>query len=502
MPQALISLSGVNKSFGKLRALEDASIALQAGEVTAIVGENGAGKSTLAKIIAGILPMDAGAFNLDGVAVTNWSRRRAIEAGIGFVPQSLSFLKSLSITENHLLAKAGLRLDRKTTRAELAEAARLMDMSPDFDEPVGRLSLAERQMGEIIAALADGARVLLLDEPTSALGPLEIDRLVAAIRRLAASGTSIGLVTHRITEVLRGADRITVLRAGKVVLDGDVGGLAGEDIARLMVGDRDRSAKEKTTSGSTWTRLQVSDLCVGEGDAGMLDDVSFSVKQGEILAIAGVAGASQPALAEALSGLRSMRGSVLVDGVDVSGDAARAAEAGLAFIPENRADGVAGDLTIAENASLFAMAGKAFQRFGARRRAAERARGVEIIEAFDVRPPNPEARASGLSGGNQQKLLVGRELAQKPGVIVAHGPTQGLDLAASATIRGALTQAAADGAAVVVLSADLDELLEIGHRLVVLTHGRLVAKFDLSGPVDMTAIGRAMAGLPAQETPA
>ncbi|MDH6267356.1 ABC-type uncharacterized transport system ATPase subunit [Rhizobium sp. SG_E_25_P2] len=502
MTQALISLSGVNKSFGSLRALEDASIALRQGEVTAIVGENGAGKSTLAKIIAGILPMDTGAFNLDGGAVTNWSRRRAIEAGIGFVPQSLSFLKSLSITENHLLAKTGLRLDRKAASAELAEAASLMDMSLDLDAPVGRLSLAERQMGEIIAALADGARVLLLDEPTSALGPIEIDRLVAAIRKLAASGTSIGLVTHRITEVMRGADRITVLRAGRVVLDGQVGGLAGEDIARLMVGDRDRSAKEKTTSQSTWARLKVTDLSVKEGETVVLEGLSFSIRQGEILAIAGVAGASQPALAEALAGLRAIRGSVEVDGVEVSGDAVRTANADLAFIPENRADGVAADLTIAENASLFAMAGKTFRRFGTRRRAAERARGLEIIEAFDVRPPNPEAQAGGLSGGNQQKLLVGRELAEKPGVIVVHGPTQGLDLAASAGIRGALVRSAGEGAAVVVLSADLDELLEIGHRLVVLTHGRLVAEFDLSGPVDMTAIGRAMAGLPAQETPA
>lgn len=502
MSQALISLSGVNKSFGSLRALDDASIALKAGEVMAIVGENGAGKSTLAKIIAGILPMDAGAFILDGAPVSNWSRRRAIEAGIGFVPQSLSFLKSLSITENHLLAKTGLRLDRKAARAELADAARLMDVSLDLDAPVGRLSLAERQMGEIIAALADGARVLLLDEPTSALGPLEIDRLVAAIRKLAASGASIGLVTHRITEVMRGADRITVLRAGKVVLEGEVAGLAGDDIARLMVGDRDRSARAKTMSDSTWARLAVSDLSLADADATVLDAVSFTVRQGEILAVAGVAGASQSALAEALAGLRPIRGTVAVDGVEVGGDAVRTAKAGLAFIPENRAEGVAADLTIAENASLFSMAGRAFRRFGSRSRAAERARGAEIIQAFDVRPPDPAARAGGLSGGNQQKLLVGRELAEKPGVIVAHGPTQGLDLAASAAIRGALVKAAVEGAAVVVLSADLDELLEIGHRLVVLTHGRLVAEFDLSGPADMAAIGRAMAGLPAQETPA
>lgn len=495
MSLTCISLSNVNKQFGTLRALDAAEITLQAGQVTAIVGENGAGKSTLAKIIAGILPMDAGDFLLDGRTVQSWSRRDAIAAGIGFVPQTLSFVRSLSILENHLLAKSGLRPDRKQARAQLAEAAAEMDVRLDFDVPVGRLSLAERQLGEIVAALADGARVLLLDEPTSALGPLEIDRLIETIRKLAASGKAIGLVTHRISEVMRGADQITVLRAGKVVLAASTAGLAAEEIARLMVGERDRSATPKLTSSSQWERLAITGLSIVEGDSVALDGVSLSVRQGEILAVAGVAGVSQPALAEAIAGLRHAVGTVLLDGVNITNDPAKAVASGLAFIPENRADGIVPDLSIGENASLFSLKLASFHRFGLRSKAAERARGVEIITGFDVRPPHPSARAGGLSGGNQQKLLVGRELAQNPAVIVAHGPTQGLDLAAAATIRAALVKAAAEGAAVLVISADLDELLELGHRMIVLTHGRLVAEFDLSQPIDMTAIGQAMAGL-------
>lgn len=495
-----LSLSNVNKQFGALMALDAAEITLQAGEVTAIVGENGAGKSTLAKIIAGILPMDAGDFLLDGRKVPSWSRRQAIAAGIGFVPQTLSFVRSLSILENHLLAKSGLRPDRKQAWAQLVEAAAEMDVRLDFDVPVGRLSLAERQLGEIVAALADGARVLLLDEPTSALGPLEIDRLIATIRKLATSGKAIGLVTHRISEVMRGADQITVLRAGKVVLAAPTAGLAAEEIARLMVGDRDRSATPKMTSTSQWQRLMVKGLSVVEGESVALDHVSLSVRQGEILAVAGIAGVSQPALAEGIAGLRQAVGEVLVDGVNVTNNPAKAVENGLAFIPENRADGIVFDLSISENASLFSLSLQSFHRFGLRSHAAERKRGIDIITNFDVRPPDPSARAGGLSGGNQQKLLVGRELAQKPAVIVAHGPTQGLDLAAAATIRAALVKAAAEGAAVLVISADLDELLELGHRMVVLTHGQCVAEFDLSQPIDMTAIGQAMAGLIQEET--
>lgn len=497
MDTAPVILKSVDKRFGNLAALSDAAITLRRGHVAAIVGENGAGKSTLAKIIAGILPRDAGEFMIDGTAIGAWSRRQAIAAGIGFVPQSLSFVPTLSIVENHILSGRGLRLDRRSATVELERAAAEMDVTIDFGRPVERLSLAERQLGEIVSALAAGARILLLDEPTSALGPVEVDRLIRTIRKLAAGGTAIALVTHRIAEVMEGADQITVLRGGRVVLDGGTAGLDPDSIARLMVGERDRSKPILSRAITEWERLKVSGLTIREHEQTLIDNISFAVRQGEILAVAGVAGASQPALSEAIAGLRTpISGEISVDGVNVTGEPVLATREGLAHIPENRSEGIVSDLTIAENASLFTRTSNALRL---RRPAAERAQGAEIIRAFDVRPPDPDALGGGLSGGNQQKLLVGRELSRKPGVIVAHGPTQGLDLAASASIRAALAGAAAEGAAVLVISADLDELLELGHRMIVLTNGRIAAEFDLSAPVDMTVLGQAMTGLKSLE---
>jgi ABC-type uncharacterized transport system ATPase subunit len=495
-----VLVKGVTKTFGALTALSDAAISLRAGEVAAIVGENGAGKSTLAKIIAGILPRDAGEIIVNGSVVKSWSRRQAIAAGIGFVPQSLSFVPTLTILENHLLGGEGWRLDKAKALAGLRTAALEMQVDLPFGVPVERLSLAERQLGEIVASVAAGARMLLLDEPTSSLGPIEVERLISTIRRLAAGGTTIGLVTHRIAEVMGGADHITVLRAGRVVLDDVTSGLNPEDIAKLMVGERDRTPPQRASVHSDWQRLVVDGVTLRDDGQMLLDNISFSIRQGEVLAVAGVSGAAQPALAQCIAGLRvADKGRVLLDGVDVTADPFHASTEGLAYIPEDRAEGVVPELAISENASLFQMGEPGFHRLRMRKPSAERAYGRRIIENYDVRPPDPDALAGGLSGGNQQKLLVGRELTRKPGVIVAHGPTQGLDLAAAATIRTALVQAATDGAAVLVISADLDELMEIGHRMIVLAEGKLTAEFDLSTPVDMAALGRAMTGVSALE---
>jgi ABC-type uncharacterized transport system ATPase subunit len=491
----------VTKRFGALTALADASITLRYGEVSAIVGENGAGKSTLAKIIAGILACDEGGIEKDGRNIPSWSRREAIAAGIGFVPQTLSFIPTLTIMENHLLAAKGWRLDKRAATAALAGTAAEMHVSLPLATPVERLSLPERQMGEIVSAVAAGAKILLLDEPTSALGPLEVKQLIATIRRLAASGTAIGLVTHRITEVLEGADHITVLRGGRVMLDSPTHGLNADAVARMMVGERDRQPPRRTTVTSTWNRLEVRNLTVEGENQPILSSLSFAVRQGEVLSIAGVSGAMQPALAECLSGLgRPDAGSVIIDGDEVTGEPARMAAKGLAYILEDRLQGVAPALTNAANASLFHLRDKGFTTFGLRRPAAEQRLVEKVIADFDVRPPDPGLPSAGLSGGNLQKLLVGRELERKPGVIIAHGPTQGLDLAAAAAIRGAIVKAAAEGAAVVVISADLDELMEMGHRMIVLSNGRISAEFYLHQPVDMTALGQAMTDTTPMET--
>jgi general nucleoside transport system ATP-binding protein len=294
-----LQAEGLSKRFGTVVALTDASIMLEAGSVMAIVGENGAGKSTLAKILAGVYAPDSGSLRIDGRATPFLGRRQMAALGIGYVPQSLSFVGTLSALENHLLAASPFVLDRAGALAVLRETGARLGIKAAWRPPVERLSLAERQLVEIVSAIAHGARILLLDEPTSALGPVEVDRLIEALAMLARAGVAVGLVTHRVREVLEGAQQVTVLRSGQVVFVGPVQGLDGEAIARLMVGDQSRAPPTAShTSGPA--RLVVERLHVGRA----LTNVSFSVRRGEIVGIAGVAGVAQPALAEAVAGLR------------------------------------------------------------------------------------------------------------------------------------------------------------------------------------------------------
>jgi general nucleoside transport system ATP-binding protein len=489
-----LSASRLQKSFATVRALADVDFELRPGEVHAIVGENGAGKSTLAKIIAGVYPTDAGNISIGGTTVDFRRRQDAIAAGVGFLPQALSLVGALSLVENDLLAQKGLRADRRRARTKLAAAAERTGIAVPLDIPTAGLSLVERQMGELLVALAQDARFLLLDEPTSMLGPREVERLVHCVRDLAASGVGIGLVTHRISEVIGSADRVSVLRGGRVVHQGLAGALDAAAIARLMIGERATAihrAERRNGAGG----LVASGLSLIEGDVAILNDVSLAVARGEILAVAGVAGAAQPALSSILAGVRSpAKGWVALNGSNITGRAASAARLGLAYIPDERAAGIVPSLSTASNASLLRLGERAFRLAGLRRPRAEKRYGGEICSRFGVEPALPGINAGGLSGGNQQKLLLGRELDRDPVAIVAHSPTQGLDIAAAASIHNALIQAATRGAAIIIISADLDELIAIADRIVVLSAGRIVDTLDLrSEPFDAGRIGRAMA---------
>jgi ABC-type uncharacterized transport system ATPase subunit len=493
MSAPILAGKALTKVFGETTALDRVSLSLFEGAVTAIIGENGAGKSTLAKILAGILEPDAGSIETGG-APTPWrSRREAVAAGVGFVPQALSFITTLSLVENHLIGAA--RTDRRTAARALGDACRELGVALPLDVPLGGLSLPQRQLAEIASAVAAGARVLLLDEPTSSLGPVEIASLVGALRRLAQSGTAVGLVTHRIAEVLNGADHVSVLRAGRPIFDGATAGLTADRIAHFMVGETVPEAARPAPHRET-VRMSVEGICLEEGDVSILSEISFAARAGEVIGIAGVASTSQNALADVLAGLRRpRRGRVLVGEQDVTGNPVAALSNGVAHIPQERTTGIVPDLTVAENASLLRSCEPGFARFGFRSSKAERRQGERIVNEWDVRPRRYGLAAGALSGGNQQKLLVGRELDRTPSVIVAHGPTQGLDIAAAAAIRRRLVEAAAGGAAVIVISADLDEILAISHRVIVLSSGRIADVLTLAdGQIDMVRLGRAIGG--------
>jgi general nucleoside transport system ATP-binding protein len=505
--ETLLSATAVTKRFGAVTALDGVGLELRAGEVHAVVGENGAGKSTLARILAGVVAPDEGAVAFDGAPLRPGGRGRRQSRGgargIAMVPQALSLVGALSLVEHVALAGGIGRSDPAAAERELTAAAARLGAALPLHEPTAALSLPERQLGELALALALGARVLLLDEPTSSLGPEEVDRLVASLRGLAADGVAVLLVTHRIREALRSSDRLTVLRGGRLVHHGPVAGLDEDDVARHMVGEL--VGQERTAARPRGVvRLVVERLATGTRP-GELAGVSLEAAAGEVVGVAGIAGSGQRALAEAIAGLRGgpeVSGRVLVDGVEVTGDAASATALGVAYVPETRGEGLAPERSGAVNASLLhTLRDRAFHtRLRLRARRAEEALARELYARFDVRPPLPELPAAALSGGNQQKLLVARELERGPSVVVAHGATQGLDLRAAAAIRAELVAAAAAGAAVVVLSADLDEVLALADRVVVLSAGRVTDELAAGERADAARIGHAMAGTaPAEE---
>jgi ABC-type uncharacterized transport system ATPase subunit len=492
--EAAVVARGVSKRFGRVEALRDVDLTLRPGRVHALVGENGAGKSTLAKVVAGLVHPDGGHLVVDGVERAFVDRHDAQRHSIGFVPQSLSLIGELTLVENRLLDSDRRRVNRSAARRALGAAAERAGISVPLDRPTRELSLGQRQLGEVLIAIAAGARVLVLDEPTASLGPIEIGGLFERVRELAASGTGILLITHRVDEVRLVADEVTVLSHGRRVHHGPIAEVDDHELAVLMVGELAPSPPPVSRILGP-TRLVVRGLAATPWRGPAIAGIDIEVRGGEIVAIAGVAGSGQWTLAETIAGLIAPEsGSVGIDGVDATGRPGRAARSGLAYVPEDRSDGLLPAHKVGDNAALFHLGDAGFHRAGMRVRRRVREFALGLCRRYDVRPPRPEIPAGGLSGGNQQKLLVGRELERAPAVMVAHGPTQGLDLRAGATVRTELVAAATAGAAVLVVSADLDEVLALADRIVVMVGGRIVDQFP-SADASTERLGRAMAGL-------
>lgn len=491
----LVTMSGIRKAFGPVVANDAVDLSIAPGEVLALLGENGAGKSTLMKILYGFYQPDGGSISIDGDPVSLGSPRDAMARGIGMVFQQFSLIPALSVLENLLAAQPDAPWLQLRGRALTVVALRwLRQLAPDLDPNrlVRNLSVGERQLVELAKVLNLDARVVILDEPTSVLTPAETERLYGFIRTLAAEGKAVVLITHKLADVAACADRIVVMRGGRIVDQAAAHARSSAALVDAMVGRGAVGTLEPPAPPSdTVPRLQVFGLAA-DHQGRHIRDVSFELVTGEILGIAGVSGNGQFALAEALSGLIPVSaGDVVLDGVSI---AARREDGGIApavaYIPERPLDNaVVADLDLALNLALRGVNDLAV--FPSRRAIAERAQS--LLDTYDVRPPRPGLAASALSGGNLQKLVIGRELSRHPRLVIACYPTMGLDVLATQAVFREIFRHAAEGSCVVWISEELDELMSYAHRIAVIRDGRIAGIVARVG-ADRQMLGRWMAG--------
>jgi ABC-type uncharacterized transport system ATPase subunit len=480
-----VELRRITKRFPGVVANRDIELRVRRGEVHAVVGENGAGKSTLMKTLYGMHRPDEGQVLVDGREVHFRSPADAIAAGIGMVHQHFMLADNFTVLENIVLGSEPTRrgrLDRAEARRRITEISDRYALGLDPDVLVEDLGVGDRQRVEIAKVLYRGARTLILDEPTAVLVPQEVDELFANLAELKREGLTVIFISHKLDEVRRVADSITVIRRGTTVGTADPKTTTVKQLAELMVGAELPSPEVRTSTVRKTPVLQLVGVTVTDGGQRLVvDDVTLTVREGEVVGIAGVEGNGQAELVDAIMGLRPLAaGSVLLGGEDVTGWSTRARrESGVGFIPEDRhRQGMLLDAPLWENRILGhqtrppAVKGPFIDRRGAR---ADTAR---IMREYDVRAPGPDTLAVALSGGNQQKLIVGREMSARPRLLVAAHPTRGVDVGAQAVIWELLKDARAEGLGIVLISADLDELIGLSDTLHVMLRGRLVATLD------------------------
>ncbi len=498
----VVSLRSISKRFGSFVAIHDASMDIQRGEVHALVGENGAGKSTLMNVLYGLLARSSGEIDLDGKPVAFANPREAIAAGIGMVHQHFKLAPSFTVAENIILGAEPVqsfgRVDVTRAETETRTLSERYGLDLDPRAVISTLPVGLRQRVEILKALYRQARVLILDEPTAVLTPQETRELFVTMRTLADRGHSIIFITHKLREVLEASDRISVMRQGRIVSTMDnTDGVTAQEIARLMVGRAVllRVAKEKAKPGTTPV-LDVQGLsALGDRGETAVDNVSMRVYAGEIVGLAGVQGNGQDELVECIAGLRlPTAGTLSIGGNALGPSPQRNRNAGVAYIPADRGTvGLSPHSGIWENMTVGHLDEFRIGPFLAVARA--RRKAGELISRFDVRGATLDKPARSLSGGNQQKVQIARELTRDASVIVAEQPSQGVDIGAIEQIHRTLVEMRDAGKSVFVISADLDEIFSISDRILVIYRGRIVADLaaDATTPEE---VGRFMGGIP------
>jgi ABC-type uncharacterized transport system ATPase subunit len=496
----VLELRGITKRFPGVLANDAVDFDLFRGEIHALLGENGAGKSTLMNILYGLYKADSGEILLGGKRVSFSSAKDAIEAGIGMVHQHFMLIPVMTVAENVVLGnepvKGGLFLDERAAEARVHELSTRFGLAVDPDELIEKIGVGQQQRVEILKALYRRADILILDEPTAVLTPQEASDLFEILRALAQEGISIIFISHKLNEVLDIADRITVLRRGKVVETVPSAGATEQSLARAMVGRDVLLEVEKRPPTPGRTLLAVDDLhAVDDRELSALRGVSFEVRAGEIVGIAGVDGNGQTELVEALVGLRrATHGRIVLEGEDVTGEGPRQLiDGGVGHIPEDRhRRGLVLEFSVAENLSLHDYRKEPESHFGWLwpRRIVSRAR--TLIREFDIRGAGPQTRAGGLSGGNQQKVVIAREIAGRPHVLVAAQPTRGLDVGAIEYVHRRLVEERDAGKAVLLVSLELDEIRSLSDRILAIYEGAIVGEY---GPeASEEELGLAMTG--------
>jgi general nucleoside transport system ATP-binding protein len=477
-----IRMRGITKRYGPTVANDGVDIDLEPGEVHVLLGENGAGKTTLMEILYGFVPLDEGEIEVGGDVVEIGSPHDALALGIGMVHQHFMLVPTFTVAENVVLgagSPANMTLPGRRLRDEVQSAADRYGLALSATSRSADLGSDGQQRIEILRLLYRGARVLVLDEPTASLGPKQVESLFHTLRSLAGDGHSVLMVTHKFSEVLEIADRVTVLRRGRRVMSAPRGEFDGRRLAISMTGEEAPQLPPKSAApAGAAAVLTVEGLTVaGRGEADGLHDVGFTVHEGEILGIAGVAGNGQQEVEEALGGVRKIEaGRVVIAGEDAAGLSPRELHRlGVGVIPSDRhAAGLVLDMTLAENLGLAAIPQGRFVRRGILHSRALRQHARTLLEEADVRPSDPNALAYSLSGGNQQKVVLARELEREPRVLIAANPTQGLDIRATNYVRRRLLESREAGGAIVLISQDLEELLSLSDRVVVLYRGNIV----------------------------
>jgi general nucleoside transport system ATP-binding protein len=496
----VIELRSITKRFPGVVANSNVNLAVAQGTVHALVGENGAGKSTLMKTLYGMHQPDEGEILLDGSPVRFKSPTAAIAAGIGMVHQHFMLAENLSVLENVVLGsepRRGLTIDVKAAQKHLAEVSSRYGLQLDPHRLIEELSVADRQRVEIAKVLFRGARVLIFDEPTAVLVPQEVDELFDSLAELRREGLSVVFISHRLDEVLKVADTITVIRRGTTVTTVDAAGTTARELAELMVGSQLPVADLRESTVTDVVQLSLRDLGLSRpGSADLLANIDVDVHQGEVVGFAGVEGNGQSELIETIVGLEHpTTGSITLAGTDITRwSVLRRREHGMAYVPEDRhRQGLLLAAPLWENRLLGHQTSSRFSWRGWIRRRAVREDTERIMSDYDVRAPGPQTLAGALSGGNQQKLIIGRELEAEPKVLVAAHPTRGVDVGAQGAIWERIRTARSAGLATVLISADLDELIGLSDTLYVMLRGRIIARLD-PATVTLDELGALMTG--------